>query len=258
MRRFKYQTASDKEEKKERNSLSRTCSLVLQLYTTDIYRGPLSSVTMLALRAAGENYSEKNGKFIVNVLQLLTKQNLSLKQVNPQGVNGSRDGKGVYVFFANDARDSFIPIYIGITSRNFQERFAEHRRNGVIQKYSDREGKNPDLYLVNDFGKQLPPNWSLAVAEFKVDTPMVAKMYESIFLTAFNFPLNTEENEGARPDIRLCDRQNKPCDSFRIFTTAHHQLMRDLESVRDFFSEEDGLHKLMEELFLKFGMDCSA
>ena len=83
-------------------------------------------------------------------------------------------------------------------------------------------------------------------------------MYESILLTAFNFPLNAEENEGARPDnIRVCHHQNKPRDSFVIFATAHHQLMQDLEKVRGFLSGEVGLKKLMEELFDKFGMNCS-
>ena len=205
-----------------------------------------------------EDYSEKNGEFIDNVLQLLTDQSLSLKEVNTGGENGS-GRRGVYVFYAKvkqGQRDSYIPIYIGITSRSFKQRFAEHKRDGVIQKYNDRTQQNPDPYLVTDANLPLH-HWSLAVAEFEVGTPMVAKMYESIFLAAFNFPLNTEENGGARPDIRLFDHQNKPCDSFRIFTTAHHQLMKDLESVQGFFSSKDGLKKLMEELFSKFGMVCS-
>ena len=97
--------------------------------------------------AVPEKYAERNIDFIINVLQVLTEQ----KMDEPREVDSERPqdsvstNAGVYVLFANRRGDRPIPIYIGITSRSFKQRFREHARNGVIQKFNDQE-----LHLVTD------------------------------------------------------------------------------------------------------------
>ena len=90
-------------------------------------------------------------------------------------------------------RRYYAPIYVGITSRNFNQRFKEHAQDGVIYKFLDWQSRSQDFLT----------KWcKLYVSEFIFDAP-AAKLLESVFLEAFDFPLNVRENDKARLEYEV-------------------------------------------------------
>lgn len=106
--------------------------------------------------------------------------------------------KGLYVFFVRVVGGfSDYPIYVGYTGNNFYDRLRQHRvRNAVgIRgiKYSD-----DDLRQIGEH--------QLFVDVFPCNAG--AKTLESLFLKAFDFALNSEENERVRDILDLSERNN--------------------------------------------------
>ena len=105
------------------------------------------------------------------------------------------DQRGLYMFFI-ELGSSKYPINMGVTSRNFRQRFLEHHNspNGVIHKFID-----------GNFPQNIPPHLRsqllLKVKCIPLSYSMQAKLMESVFLAAFDFCLNTEENDHTRVNI---------------------------------------------------------
>ena len=147
-------------------------------------------------RDADDNYAEKNGPFIfwcVNkIWGYLPDYSVSSPQQIQQTPNNQR---GLYIFFIELGPFKY-PIYIGITSRNFRQRFVEHHNspNGVIYRF-----------IHGNFPQNTQPHLRsqllLKVICIPLSYPMQAKLMESVFLSAFDFCLNTEENGHIRVNI---------------------------------------------------------
>ena len=111
---------------------------------------------------------------------------------------GSKTDRGLYMFFVTNSgnvtdRYYYAPIYVGITSRTFNQRFKEHAQDGVIHKFLDWQSRSQEF---------LPKCCRLYVSEFIFDAP-AAKLLESVFLEAFDFPLNVRENDKARLEYEV-------------------------------------------------------
>ena len=192
-------------------------------------------------------YAEKNSLFIEKALGVMTgcyARELTVRvaqgQVEISDPSFAKENKGVYIISAkgsssNGQRQWSIPIYIGITKRSFLQRIREHIEKGVIQKVLHGEVHFLEAYHPR---RQAVVN-HLQVAMFQGLRPMIAKLYESIFLDAFNFPLNALENGEVRSDIMVFNNQ----DDFD--TGSYHALHMALDdftqAAEALGSIEDGL-----------------
>ena len=145
--------------------------------------------------------AEENGPFIVHMLEKISSFEPSrVTQQNASTIGSSLAG-GLYMFYLVPTPtpmgydDRYCPIYVGMTGRTFRKRFQEHAANGVIA----------DFFTP---GRIMPTNpCNLYVAGFNFNAP-AAKLLESIFLSAFDFARNTEENGAARNNVTLtADRE---------------------------------------------------
>ena len=149
-------------------------------------------------RAIGDNYAERNGPFIFwCVSQTLGNgQDYDVAHLH-QAYQTPNDHSGLYIFFI-ESNSKQYPIYIGITSRSFRKRFTEHR--------SDSEGVI-NQFVNGRFPQNVPHHRRiglfLKVKCIALDYPMIAKLLESVFLAAFDFCLNKEENGNVRRNIDL-------------------------------------------------------
>ena len=86
---------------------------------------------------------------------------------------------GLYMFFVKlrDTDQTPIPVYVGYTGQSFSERFKKH---AAVDKFFDGQKISPQNYL-------------LCVSEFPF-LPSTAKLLESVFLNAFDFPFNLIDN----------------------------------------------------------------
>ena len=68
--------------------------------------------------------------------------------------------------------------------------------------------------------------------------PVAAKVIESIFLNAFNFALNTEENGSTRPDLDLHPREFTKEESYESFKETYQRIMLGIQDItRQHFSD---------------------
>jgi hypothetical protein len=117
------------------------------------------------------------------------------KWTRPRNVVADIEKKtGLYFLFVsfnrrqdvnNDKKqDQIYPYYVGITGQYFTQRFNEHRTNpgGVLKELKSK----------------------LVIVAYFVIMPLpVAKLYESLFLSLFDFPRNVEENGGSRVEVDI-------------------------------------------------------
>ena len=127
---------------------------------------------------------------------------------------GSKFDHGLYLFSVRSkVTEKRYPVYIGYTGRTFAKRFYEHatQENGVIHKVlvSKVFGDSYDLYV-----------------HCHSLSPVTSKVFESIFLRAFDFDLNTDENgETHALDIST---EFKKEDSLHDFGLVYHSIMGEL------------------------------
>lgn len=137
-------------------------------------------------------FAERNGTFIETTLKAMFEINGDIQRIDVNDIENTdvksdlKKNKGLYVFFVR-IESSYYPVYVGYTGNNFYERFRNH---GVYAKVQERQ--------VNNKIDQL------CVGVFPCDAG--AKTLESLFLKAFNFALNSEENEGVRDILDLSQR----------------------------------------------------
>ena len=134
--------------------------------------------------------------------------------------------KGLYIFFLDDEKTKY-PVYIGITNRNFRQRFKEHHDDGVIHEYNNGE-----------FPTNTPPiRIPLKVICIPLSYGMQAKLMESVFLSTFDFCLNTEENGSVRKSIDTNDQfsigASKPG-----FDSSFGNVMKEITSVYDEYKKD--------------------
>ena len=143
-------------------------------------------------RQIGGNHAERNAPFIFWCVNEIFGANTDyLVSQGSQVYQTPIHQQGIYIFFIERGGRNY-PIYIGITRRSFAERFTEHRNlnNGVIHQVVT--GRFPQNLQANQ-RHQL----TLKVKCIALDYPVIAKLMESVFLAAFDFCLNKEENGGA-------------------------------------------------------------
>lgn len=137
--------------------------------------------------------AEHNGTFIETTLKAMFQINGDIPRIDVNHIGDVKsdleDKKGLYVFFVRIGL-LYYPIYVGYTGNNFYDRLRQH---GVRNRVGDLQ--------VNDDNLQID---QLCVSVFPCDAG--AKTLESLFLKAFNFALNSEENEGVRGSLDLSQR----------------------------------------------------
>lgn len=161
------------------------------------------------------DYAEKNSDIILHIFE---------KQWGCFGADeiteekqkkiGSANDCGLYLFFLKSkATNKRYPVYIGYTGRNFAQRFYEHatRESGAIYKILTSKvfGDFYDLFVYTHSA-----------------TPVAAKVLESIFLNAFNFSLNTEENGNTHELDISYDFTVE--DSYDQFKYSYQYIMKEL------------------------------
>ena len=159
-------------------------------------------------------YAEDFRDFLLRLLQNVWGLNKHMQVGGPylfsQFSDNNFNGKGMYFIFGytdnkyNPFNQHHVyPLYIGITGVKFKKRFSKHTKKWLKETmiFNWLNGGNtgtvklkPIAYLVN---MPLP----------------VAKFFESVFLSAFDFPVNKEENNGARKTINT--QESKPFEDGR-------------------------------------------
>ena len=135
--------------------------------------------------------------------------------------------EGLYMLFVSPKGvqvDRLHPIYVGYTSRPFDVQFKEHARKekGVLEKFFTRG--EPEITL-----QGVKKECDLYVIELPLD-PRAAKLLESVFLEAFDFTLNTEENGPKRKSVELSAAVG-PLLSKAIFTQAWQTVTQDVRTM---------------------------
>lgn len=161
------------------------------------------------------DYAEQNGAFLFYVFEKQWEEQ-SPDQVTIANMKsvGSKHECGLYLFFLESTTTTKrYPVYIGYTGRTFHDRFYEHatRENGVIYK----------ILVSKVFGS----SYRLFVHTHSL-SPVTAKVVESIFLQAFNFALNTDEN-GSLHDLDI-SKEFKEGASYDDFKITYQNIMSEL------------------------------
>ena len=100
-------------------------------------------------------------------------------------------GNGLYFIFGYKYIDYNYPLYIGITGRTFRQRLKEHTWL-----------KNPIKWIKTRNQWNRESRVKIKLIAYLVNMPLpVAKFFESVFLSAFDFPENDQENNGVRTTI---------------------------------------------------------
>ena len=179
------------------------------------------------IKMSDPNLAELNGPFVVRILQQVF-VSFGTSQVTEQNKRnvGSTMAGGLYMFFVmpqGSQEERYCPIYVGYTSRTFRQRFREHADNGVIRKFFDGQ--------LRTTVKGAQKACYLYVSEFQYDAP-AAKLLESVFLNAFDFALNVEENGAARDTVELAE-DNPLETSYEVFVPQFTRVMEDVNTMKD-------------------------
>ena len=179
------------------------------------------------IKMSDPNLAELNGPFVVHILQEVFVSFVphQVTEQNKRNVGSTMAG-GLYMFFVmpqGSQEERYCPIYVGYTSRTFRKRFREHADNGVIRKFFDGQ--------LRTTVKGAQKACYLYVSEFQCDAP-AAKLLESVFLKAFNFALNVEENGAARDTVEVAE-DNQLGTSYEVFVPQFTRVMEDVNTMKD-------------------------
>ena len=173
-------------------------------------------------REIGDDYAERNAPFIFWCVEKIWGDVQSYKTSSQAEINNTPNKeRGLYIFYLDSGKTKY-PIYVGITGRNFRQRFQEHYTNGVIHEYVN-----------GDFPKNVPAiQLPLKVMCIPIPYQMQAKLMESVFLATFDFCLNTEENGNVRTSLDTEDQF--PSDASKPgFDTTFDNVMKELNKFYD-------------------------
>lgn len=148
------------------------------------------------------NLAERNGPFIETALRAIFQMEdiQRIAEVNIDNARGYLEqNKGLYMFFVH-AGFRYYPIYVGYTGNNFYARLQNHQV----------------------WGRNLQINGEIAHGRYVTVFPCDAgaKSLESLFLKAFDFALNTEENVAVREILDLSQGVNHGARSKLLFQHA--------------------------------------
>ena len=174
-------------------------------------------VTCIMVDKASAHYAEQHAGNIFAITEKWSHSDSEITEDNENTVGGFYGG--LYLFYLRHLTkphktENKFPIYIGCTRRTFRKCFQEYACKGVIKKW--RSGEFP--------GSE---GYKLFVLQFHMGH-ITAKVIESIFLDAYNFALNRDENGDVRASLDLCRNYS-------------------LEESRDWFKEV--YEKIMDELY---------
>ena len=145
------------------------------------------------------------------------------------------NGNGLYFIFwsayanADDIKkqDQIYPLYIGITGRTFKQRLLEHIDHGVVDKITSGDWPT-EKGIVN-----------LKPIVYVVNIPLpVAKFLESVFLSAFDFPMNVEENNKMRGGMQIKKSESVE-NGYSYFLQHYEIIMSSLKEVQTLVSQDE-------------------
>ena len=140
---------------------------------------------------------------------------------------------GLYFFFLsthNDDSDvndinkqgNIYPFYVGKTDETFQRRFTRHSNDpaGILYKIR-KNGLKTNTGHLN----------SPRIVAYVIDMPLpVAKFFESLFLSLFDFAMNKEEN-GGEHELQLQSTNPKTVqDGREYFAVGYNKIKTNLEN----------------------------
>lgn len=166
-------------------------------------------------------HAERNAPFIFWCVEKMWGAQYSYKVNTLEDISHTPNAnKGMYIFYL-DSGERQYPVYVGITSRDFRQRFKEHyKETGVIYKC------NHGLFPQN----QPPLGYPLKALVIPLAHSMQAKLMESVFLNGFDFCLNTEENGVIRLEVDT-EKQFEPEDSKPDFDITFGNVMNEINTV---------------------------
>ena len=186
-------------------------------------------------RDLGDNYAERNAEFIFKFVCKIWGFCPDFPVSNQYQVQQTPNNRqGLYIFYIETGPSKY-PIYVGVTRRNFRQRFGEHFSTGVIYKV---------LHGIFPQSIQPPPSHGiqLKVKCIPMSNSIQAKLIESVLLATFDFCLNTEENGPLRANIdarqRFTIQQSKPMSDY-IFQSV----MQEINNVYGEYRNNHGWNK---------------
>ena len=183
-------------------------------------------------------YAEYHRDFLENILKKLfggdvfDKHVLEVQEIDEEnrGINQAKKDTGLYMFYVKPG-NKFCPIYVGYSASGsgFYGRFKVHAQSGVVKKFFH---KDYPLYCRGGFGRYpCHPTFPLYVIQLPCKAT-TAILLEKLFLEAFDFALNAENNGDARDTLELGGQESLSCDSKPIFEKAWKGTMKpELESI---------------------------
>ena len=173
-------------------------------------------------RAQPEDFAEKNADFIFSYVQTVWSNPTSYSVESPEEISKiPNQEKGLYIFFIEKDGTKY-PIYVGVTSRNFRERFQDHQSRGVIKR----------IMTDQKFPQSALRPFNLKVMCLPLEDQMIAKLMESIFLASFDFCLNDSENEVLRLTIDT-DGQFPVAESKKKFEGVFEKVINQIKHFYD-------------------------
>ena len=170
------------------------------------------------------SYAEKNGPFIFEFISQVFGENPIYDVSNTQNTNIPNNYQnGLYIFFIEHGMRKY-PIYVGMTSRTFRQRFMEHLNAKVIHYYNQNNPGFPE-----NIPFQARSHYPLKVICVQ-SSPVIAKFVESALLDHFDFCLNVVENNNIRVNIDL-SQQFAIHQSRQGFHVTFDNLMTELGNV---------------------------
>ena len=127
-------------------------------------------------------------------------QSFSKQELNVLN-NAKFKGHGLYFIFGRQDKkeDQNYPLYIGQTGNTFEQRIEDHIENWL---------ENP-MYMDTEKQSDGKTDIMLTPIAYLVNMPLpVAKFFESVFLSTFDFPKNNQENNGVREEIWIRHSQS--------------------------------------------------
>ena len=130
-------------------------------------------------RQTTDDFAERNADFIFSYVEAVWTPESYNAISGLENDEIPKNKHGLYIFFIMKSEKKY-PVYIGATTRSFNERFWEHFKNGKF--------------------KTITKNFELMVMCLQ-ENPAVAFLMESVFLASFDFCLNNVQNGPVRNEI---------------------------------------------------------
>ena len=187
-----------------------------------------------------DHKAERHGIFIKDILKKMFGVNvfdsvIEVKLLNQedQGSNEASKEEGLYMFYVKPD-ECFCPIYVGYTDSSFYGRFKNHAQTGVVKKFFEgpinKKDKKPLQVSVGDKEVACHSKYKLYVIQLPCSGTK-AILLEKLFLEAFDFALNTEDNGPARATLELPGQGTPIWNSKLKFKGAWEKMESELQEI---------------------------